>query len=152
MIQMRLQPRSFVLIKYIILIAHLMQWAWDYLLFQSFFQPHIIYELPDNVDDLTVTHYENNNNAEFGDSSVECAVCLCRIDEGDEVRELRCNHVYHRVCLDRWVGYGHRTCPLCRNNLKPPQLAADLHLQAEVIIVNFCATRSRDDRCTWWLR
>ncbi|KAL2542770.1 RING-type domain-containing protein [Abeliophyllum distichum] len=110
---MRLHPRSGVW-KYIFLIASLLHRAWDYLLPQSFFQPQEI-ELPDNVDDLVVTHYENINNA-------ECAVCLCSIDEGDEVKELGCNHLFHRVCLDRWVRYGHTTCPLCRNNLKPRQL------------------------------
>ncbi|KAL2542753.1 brassinosteroid-responsive RING-H2 [Abeliophyllum distichum] len=141
-----------VVLKYIILIASQLKWALDILLHQSFFQPRGI-ELLDYVDDLTVMRYENNNNAASEDSSVECAVCLCRIDEGDEVRELRCNHLYHRVCLDRWLGYGHRTCPLCRNNLKPPRLVADLHhAEAEVILINFCTTRSRDDRCTWWLR
>ncbi|KAL2492575.1 brassinosteroid-responsive RING-H2 [Abeliophyllum distichum] len=135
MIQMRLQPRSAVM-KLIILTAYVLQWIWDYLLLQSFFQPPRIYELPDNVDDLTVTRHENNNNAECGDSSVECAVCLCMIDEGDEVRELRCNHIYHRVCLDRWVRHGLRTCPLCRNNLKPPQLEADLQqAEADVILL-----------------
>ncbi|KAL2559124.1 putative RING finger protein C57A7.09-like [Forsythia ovata] len=113
MIQRSLQPRSGVL-KYIILIASLLQRAWDYLLPQSFFQPQEI-KFPDNIDDLVVTRYEKMNNA-------KCAVCLCRIDEGDEVKELGCNHLFHRVCLDRWVRYGHMTCPLCRNNLKPPQL------------------------------
>ncbi|KAL2559101.1 E3 ubiquitin-protein ligase [Forsythia ovata] len=141
-----------VVLKYIILIASQLKWALDFLLHQSFFQPRGI-ELSNYVDDLTVMRYENNNNDASDDSSVECAVCLCRIDEGDEVRELRCNHLYHRVCLDRWVGYGHRTCPLCRNNLKPLQLVADLHhVEAEVILINFCTTGSRDDRCTWWLR
>ncbi|CAI9768067.1 unnamed protein product [Fraxinus pennsylvanica] len=118
MFQMRLQPNS-VLLKYIILIACQLEWAWDYLHLQSF-QPREIVELPDCVDDLTVTSYENNHNATRGDSSVECAVCLCRIDEGNEVKELGCNHLYHRVCIDLWVRYGHRTCPLCRVNLKPP--------------------------------
>ncbi|CAI9768061.1 unnamed protein product [Fraxinus pennsylvanica] len=134
-----------VVLNYIVLIASQLKWAMNYLLLQSFFQPCEI-ELPDYVDDLTVRRYENNNNkAECEDISVECAVCLCRIDEGDEVRELRCNHLYHRVCIDRWLGYGHKTCPLCRNNLKPPQMAADLH-QAEVILINFCAARSREGR------
>ncbi|KAL2542721.1 brassinosteroid-responsive RING-H2 [Abeliophyllum distichum] len=120
---MRLKPSSVVLMKSIFLMARLMQWASDYLLLQSFFQPRKIFELPDyKVDDITITNY----TAEFGDSSVECAVCLHGIVGGDEVRELGCNHLYHRVCLDRWVRYGNRTCPLCRNNLKPPatQLAA----------------------------
>ncbi|KAL2559092.1 putative RING finger protein C57A7.09-like [Forsythia ovata] len=110
--------------KSIILIARLMQWAWDYLLLQYFFQPREIFELPDyEVDHLTIKRY----TIKFGDlSAVECAVCLCGIVGGDEVRELGCNHLYHRVCLDKWVRYGHGTCPLCRDNLNPParQLAA----------------------------
>ncbi|CAI9768062.1 unnamed protein product [Fraxinus pennsylvanica] len=134
-----------VVLNYIVLIASQLKWAMNYLLLQSFFLPCGI-ELKDYVDDLAVTRYENNNN-----NNAECAVCLCRIDEGDDVRELRCKHLYHRVCIDRWLGYGHKTCPLCRNNLKPPQMAADLH-QAEVILINFCAARSRDGRCNWWLR
>ncbi|KAL2542759.1 putative E3 ubiquitin-protein ligase RHA2B [Abeliophyllum distichum] len=113
-----------------------------------FFQPCEI-ELRDNFDDLAVTRYENNNNTEFGDSSVECVVCLWIIDEGDEVREQRCKHLYHRVCLDRWVRHWYKTCPLCRNNLKPLQLAVDLHhTESNEILVNFSATRSRDDCCT----
>ncbi|CAA2977445.1 E3 ubiquitin- ligase RHA2B-like [Olea europaea subsp. europaea] len=55
------------------------------------------------------------------------ALPKARIDDGDEIRELGCNHLFHRVCLDRWLGYGHMTCPLCRNNVKPPQLAVDSH-------------------------
>ncbi|CAI9768065.1 unnamed protein product [Fraxinus pennsylvanica] len=143
-------PRSVVL-TYIYQIVCKVKWAWDCLLIQSFFQPRRIFELPDYVDDLSVTCYENNNHERW-DSSMECAGCLCRINEGDEVIELRCSHLYHRVCIERTIGYGHRTCPLCRNDIQPPQLAAELHLQAEVILINFCATRSRDDLCTWWLR
>ncbi|KAL2519179.1 RING/U-box superfamily protein [Abeliophyllum distichum] len=137
-------PQSVVL-NHILLIATQLKWAWDYLLYQSFFQPYGIV-LPEYVDDLSVTCYQNS--AENG-NTVECAVCLCKIDDGDEIRELSCNHLFHRVCLDRWLGYGHVTCPLCRNNLKPSRLAADSH--QEVIAINFCATRSRD-RCTLWLR
>ncbi|XP_068638390.1 probable E3 ubiquitin-protein ligase XERICO [Aristolochia californica] len=44
----------------------------------------------------------------------ECAVCLCDVEEGDEVRELQCRHVYHRKCLDKWLEHSGVTCPLCR--------------------------------------
>ncbi|KAG4136227.1 hypothetical protein ERO13_D08G268000v2 [Gossypium hirsutum] len=55
-----------------------------------------------------------------------CAVCLCELKEGDDVRELRnCCHVFHQDCIDRWAGYdhdhdhddgddNHKTCPVCR--------------------------------------
>ncbi|CAI9779274.1 unnamed protein product [Fraxinus pennsylvanica] len=136
------------LLTYIVLVVTQLKWAWDYLLYHSFFQPYNYgVKLSEYVDDLSVTHYENNTD-QPGDS-VECAVCLCRFEEGDEIRELRCDHLFHRVCLDRWIGYGHMTCPLCRNNLRLPPSMEELH--QEIIIIDFSATTSRD-RCAWWLR
>lgn len=131
------------ILSYIVLIVTQLKWAWDYLLYHSFFQPRGIV-LTEYADDLSVKRYQSNNENE---STVECAVCLCRIDEGDEIRELSCNHLFHRVCLDRWLGCGQMTCPLCRSNVKPPGLAVDGH--QEVILINFDAARSRD---RWWLR
>ncbi|KAI6701922.1 hypothetical protein NL676_011058 [Syzygium grande] len=49
-----------------------------------------------------------------------CAVCLSGIEGKHEVRELlNCSHVFHRVCLDRWVEENQVTCPLCRCLLFP---------------------------------
>ncbi|CAA6669185.1 unnamed protein product [Spirodela intermedia] len=50
---------------------------------------------------------------------VACAFCLAAVEEGDEVRELRCEHLFHRDCLDRWLCHRRRTCPLCRGSLLP---------------------------------
>ncbi|KAJ0968917.1 hypothetical protein J5N97_021794 [Dioscorea zingiberensis] len=51
-----------------------------------------------------------------------CAVCLGILQGSDEVRELgRCNHVFHKECIDKWVENGHQTCPLCRSELLPPE-------------------------------
>ena len=50
---------------------------------------------------------------------VECVFCLCDVDEGDEIRELACKHLFHRSCLDRWLEFGRATCPLCRDSLLP---------------------------------
>ncbi|XP_030530438.1 RING-H2 finger protein ATL5 [Rhodamnia argentea] len=80
--------------------------------------------------------------ATYGDAVAErlrascdtCAVCFSPLMEGEEVRVLRnCRHVYHRECLDGWVGCdsdhgrdrpgdrsNHRTCPLCRAPLWGP--------------------------------
>jgi RING-H2 zinc finger protein RHA1 len=53
----------------------------------------------------------------------DCAVCLCGIAAGDEVRRLsNCRHAFHRGCLDRWMAHDQRTCPLCR----APLLSGDL--------------------------
>ncbi|MCD7461202.1 hypothetical protein HAX54_045515 [Datura stramonium] len=84
-------------------------------------------------------------------SSVECAVCLCKMEEGEQVRELRCDHLFHKVCLDRWMGCGRKTCPLCRNHLKSPALfSSEIHQQ--VIVLDLFSGKSRRNRCEWWLR
>ncbi|KAL9149036.1 hypothetical protein ABFS82_12G083800 [Erythranthe guttata] len=140
---LQMVPQSAVL-NYVVWITAQLKWAWDYLLHQSF-NPNGV-GLPEYTDDdLIVTIHESEDS-----ESDECAVCLCRIEEGDEVRELRCEHLFHRACLDRWLGYGHMTCPLCRNNLRlPPLEAAELH--HELVVIDFGATRY-SDRCVWWLR
>ncbi|KMZ70998.1 hypothetical protein ZOSMA_18G00950 [Zostera marina] len=46
-----------------------------------------------------------------------CVFCLCHITVEEEIRELKCSHVFHRSCLDKWVSHGHLTCPLCRQSL-----------------------------------
>ncbi|KAK4430151.1 putative E3 ubiquitin-protein ligase XERICO [Sesamum alatum] len=134
---------QWVVLNYVVAITLHLKWAWDYLLFYSFSHP-TGRRLPEYVDDLNVTCYENDSESE------ECAVCLCKIDEGDEVRELRCDHLFHRACLDRWLGYGRMTCPLCRNNLRLPSATAELH--QELILINFCAASRYSDCCAWWLR
>ncbi|CAI9779272.1 unnamed protein product [Fraxinus pennsylvanica] len=97
MIQNPVVPQSAILTNIVRVVTQL-KWAWDYLLYQSFFvqSPGII--LPEYADDLSVMFYENYTNS--GDS-IDCFVCLCKIDEGDEIRELRCDHLFHIVCLDR---------------------------------------------------
>ena len=111
-----------------------LKWAWEFILYQSFFQPRV------------AEYYCEDGSG----SSEECAVCLCRIQGGDEITELRCQHAFHKVCLDRWLGYGHVTCPLCRDNVNPRKFAPDL--RHELLQFNFAAVDSTDDRATWWLR
>ncbi|GLJ35027.1 hypothetical protein SUGI_0704950 [Cryptomeria japonica] len=44
---------------------------------------------------------------------IDCAICLDSIEEGDEVKVLACNHVYHYTCILRSTTLN-RTCPICR--------------------------------------
>lgn len=50
-----------------------------------------------------------------------CIVCMSSMEDRDEVRELcNCEHVFHRDCLDAWIGQSQSTCPLCRSELLGP--------------------------------
>ncbi|RDX85808.1 E3 ubiquitin-protein ligase RHA1B, partial [Mucuna pruriens] len=57
------------------------------------------------------------------DPPESCAVCLSEFDENDEIRRLaNCRHIFHRGCLDRWIRYDQRTCPLCRTPFIPDDM------------------------------
>ncbi|PON62919.1 43kDa postsynaptic protein [Parasponia andersonii] len=52
---------------------------------------------------------------ELVDPPESCAVCLYEFEGDDEIRRLtNCCHIFHKGCLDRWMGYDQKTCPLCR--------------------------------------
>ncbi|XP_049399305.1 E3 ubiquitin-protein ligase At1g63170-like [Solanum stenotomum] len=46
----------------------------------------------------------------------ECSICLSTYDDGDELRELPCGHLFHCPCIDKWL-YMSATCPLCKRNI-----------------------------------
>ncbi|KAK9188518.1 hypothetical protein WN944_019921 [Citrus x changshan-huyou] len=80
---------------------------------------------------------------------IECAVCLCKIEE-EEMRELRCSHLFHQSCLDAWTAYKYATCPICRDSIAPPRLVTELG--EETLFFNFCSFSSTSQRDKWWLR
>ena len=41
-----------------------------------------------------------------------CAVCLCEVEDGEEIRQLTCRHMYHKSCIDSWLRK-RGVCPLC---------------------------------------
>jgi hypothetical protein len=47
----------------------------------------------------------------------ECTVCLANFQEGERIRLLPCNHVFHSACIDEWLGRDAH-CPLCRFDLR----------------------------------
>jgi hypothetical protein len=46
---------------------------------------------------------------------VRCAICLDRLQEGDVVGDIPCQHVFHKVCLKDWLRKKNR-CPLCQRD------------------------------------
>ena len=94
----------------------------------------------------------------------ECAVCLSEIGGGEaSSRELKCKHVFHRCCLERWMEHQGRTCPLCRDQLSSHEqkkseaeaaAAAAAKLgrwrgEATIVFSPFSGFSSGEN---WWLR
>lgn len=66
-----------------------------------------------------VYYYEDHHQEEEGDDDrLQCIVCLCRLRDGEHVRQLGCKHIFHKGCLDGWlIDHFNSTCPLCRSPL-----------------------------------
>ena len=47
-----------------------------------------------------------------GAESKECSICLDGIQNGDQVRTLRCGHKFHAACIDEWLTV-RRSCGYC---------------------------------------
>jgi hypothetical protein len=44
-----------------------------------------------------------------------CLVCLCEFEAKEAGRKLvKCNHLFHKDCIDQWLTTGRNSCPLCR--------------------------------------
>ena len=41
-----------------------------------------------------------------------CAICLDELEKGMRVRELKCGHIYHGSCIEKWVVHKNN-CPSC---------------------------------------
>ena len=45
---------------------------------------------------------------------VKCAICLNDVRQTRNSKAIRCGHVFHSHCLDKWRKRGNMTCPVCR--------------------------------------
>ncbi|KAK6918355.1 Zinc finger, RING-type [Dillenia turbinata] len=62
------------------------------------------------------------------DPPESCAVCLYEFEGKEEIRRLtNCKHIFHRMCLDRWMDCDQKTCPLCRTQFVPSELQEEFN-------------------------
>ncbi|KAI8018756.1 RING-H2 finger protein ATL8 [Camellia lanceoleosa] len=58
--------------------------------------------------------YDSSAAAATKLGGAECAICLEKYADGDEIRVLpQCGHGFHVTCIDTWLG-SHSSCPSCR--------------------------------------
>ncbi|CDP00531.1 unnamed protein product [Coffea canephora] len=129
-----------------------LKFFWNFL-FQNQYLQQVQVDLErEGNQDLNIISHRPKQQINQEESGEECAVCLCTIAESDEAKRLRCDHVFHKVCLDRWFGYGQVTCPLCRCSTKSCLLQARIGDQ-EVISFSFLDSfSSSSQKSSWWLR
>ncbi|KAK2438648.1 RING/U-box superfamily protein [Trifolium repens] len=76
----------------------------------------------------------------------DCRVCLSEFEEGDIVRNLDCEHTFHKDCLDKWFLQDQycATCPLCRNHVLSDDFASKYYLPQNQVELH-------DDQFRAWL-
>ncbi|XP_019420358.1 PREDICTED: E3 ubiquitin protein ligase RIE1-like [Lupinus angustifolius] len=47
---------------------------------------------------------------------MECCICLCSYENGEELHALPCNHHFHSACILKWLKMN-AICPLCKYNI-----------------------------------
>eukprot|EP00038_Savillea_parva_P025082 m.46146 g.46146 ORF g.46146 m.46146 type:complete len:433 (-) comp6726_c0_seq1:1610-2908(-) len=47
----------------------------------------------------------------------DCAICLETFALREAVRQLKCGHFFHPVCIDPWLLQNNPRCPLCKDNV-----------------------------------
>ncbi|KAL4586538.1 hypothetical protein LXL04_011174 [Taraxacum kok-saghyz] len=133
---------------YILSLVKRLIWAIDFLVNHVLFHHRMLHQLPEKFD------WMSYGGGALPTEEVECAICLNKVEDDDEIRELRCDHHFHKNCLDMWVSYGHATCPLCRDNLVvPPKINGACEVSSqEVLFFDFCRTSFSDDEGRLWIR
>ncbi|KAI8091094.1 uncharacterized protein B0P05DRAFT_528775 [Gilbertella persicaria] len=61
---------------------------------------------------IPVTDWSDDTKKSLKDD--QCLVCLDEFKLKQSVRILKCHHVFHRECVDRWLCEAHNSCPVCR--------------------------------------
>ena len=46
-----------------------------------------------------------------------CVICLQTFTCDEYITQLPCKHMYHTQCIDRWLGKGTKTCPMCKREI-----------------------------------
>ncbi|XP_076944971.1 E3 ubiquitin-protein ligase At4g11680-like [Bidens hawaiensis] len=53
------------------------------------------------------------NQRVVSEEDAVCSICLERYENGNELKNLPCNHVFHKDCVEQWLRLNPE-CPLCK--------------------------------------
>jgi hypothetical protein len=55
----------------------------------------------------------------LGGVTPDCAICINKIESNEYIRKLKCNHLFHKKCVDNWLkkNIENPSCPMCRSKV-----------------------------------
>ncbi|KAJ4371029.1 hypothetical protein N0V86_008724 [Didymella sp. IMI 355093] len=73
-----------------------------------------LFKIVRNVSGLVAQEVDGGETMELA-ADARCLVCLCDFEAEEEARKLvKCEHMFHKICIDQWLTTGRNSCPLCR--------------------------------------
>lgn len=63
-----------------------------------------------------IDRYSIKINSVSSDCTDKCIICMSNYQMNEGLRKLRCNHQFHRKCIDEWLLKAY-LCPVCRSDL-----------------------------------
>ena len=66
---------------------------------------------------ICIRGVENKQNIYEKDEKDEKECSICLDTQQDDKVVGKCNHFFHKKCIDQWIDSGKDTCPLCRSRL-----------------------------------
>ena len=46
--------------------------------------------------------------------NLDCIICMEKFEEGEQVKQLNCGHIFHGDCIDKWLEK-EKKCPFCKS-------------------------------------
>lgn len=61
--------------------------------------------------------------------STTCSICLNEVKRTRQNHAIRCGHIFHKSCIERWKGQDKHTCPVCRKVFDVSQFKMTLKVE-----------------------
>lgn len=62
------------------------------------------------IDQINQVYYKKNKYDLF-----ECSICFDEFKENELLKQLNCNHIFHKECLSQWL-LNEKHCPICQQS------------------------------------
>jgi hypothetical protein len=70
----------------------------------------------DELNKIPTFEYQNLSD-EIKSFNDACSICKMEYLPTDEIRHVKCNHIFHKECIDPWLLNENHKCPVCREEV-----------------------------------
>ena len=73
-----------------------------------------------------------------------CAICLNEVKSTRNNPPIRCGHIFHSHCLEKWKSQGKNTCPTCRKVIDASHFKITVTIQNNFTTVSNSVSLNED--------